>query len=46
VGNRMREFLADPIEIDAILVKGADKARSIAAPILAETKKQVGFWAP
>jgi tryptophanyl-tRNA synthetase len=46
VGDRMRAFLADPVEIDAILVKGADRARQVAAPVLAETKRAVGFWTP
>ena len=46
VGDRMRAFLADPVEIDAILVKGADRARQVAAPVLAETKRAVGFWKP
>ena len=46
VGDRMRAFLADPVEIDAILVKGADRARQVAEPVLAETKRAVGFWRP
>ncbi|HEX6860325.1 MAG TPA: tryptophan--tRNA ligase [Caulobacteraceae bacterium] len=44
VGEKMRGFLADPAEIDAILRKGADHARSVAAPTVAEVKKLVGFW--
>jgi tryptophanyl-tRNA synthetase len=46
VGTKMREFLADPVEIDAILLKGAHRARTIAAQVLAETKDRVGFWRP
>ena len=46
VGAEMRRLLADPGEIDRILAAGADHARSLAEPILAETKKLVGFWAP
>ncbi|OIN87076.1 MAG: tryptophan--tRNA ligase [Alphaproteobacteria bacterium CG1_02_46_17] len=43
---RMRELMADPAEIDRILVKGADKARVIAAPILEDVKSIMGFWKP
>ena len=45
VGDAMRRLMADPAEIDRILADGADRARAIAAPILAETRKIVGFWA-
>jgi tryptophanyl-tRNA synthetase len=41
---RMRGYLADPAQIDGILAEGAEKARAIAEPVLAETKKIVGFW--
>jgi tryptophanyl-tRNA synthetase len=41
---RMRGYLADPGQIDGILAEGAEKARAIAEPVLAETKKIVGFW--
>ena len=44
VGKKMRGFLADPVEIDAILVRGAHKARAVAVPVLEETKRAVGFW--
>ena len=37
VSARMRELVADPAQIDAILADGAEKARTIAAPVLAET---------
>ena len=46
VSDRMRRFLADPAEIDRVLVKGAETARAVADPIVEETKKIVGFWAP
>ena len=42
--ERMRRLMADPAEIDRILAAGADAARVIAAPVLAETKRLVGFW--
>ena len=44
IGDRMRGYLADPGEIDAVLAKGAADARNVAAPVLDETKKLVGFW--
>jgi tryptophanyl-tRNA synthetase len=44
VGERMRGLLGDPAVLDAILAKGAAKAREAAAPTLAEVKKLVGFW--
>ena len=40
----MRRLMADPAEIDAILTDGADRARAIAAPIMAETRRRVGLW--
>jgi tryptophanyl-tRNA synthetase len=44
VSETMRRYLADPAEIDRILAAGAARARAEAAPVLAETKKIVGFW--
>lgn len=44
ITGRMRELLANPDEIDRILVEGADKARAIAAPILKDVKSIMGFW--
>jgi tryptophanyl-tRNA synthetase len=43
IGDEMRRLMADPVQIDKVLRKGADKARAIAGPVLAETKKLVGF---
>jgi tryptophanyl-tRNA synthetase len=43
VNEQMRRLLADPAEIDRILVDGADRARAIAAPILKDVKEIVGF---
>ena len=45
IGGEMRRMLADPTEIDHILNAGAERAREIAAPTLAEVKKIVGYWA-
>jgi tryptophanyl-tRNA synthetase len=44
VGAEMRRLMADPAEIDRILAAGAERAREVAAPTLAEVKKIVGFW--
>ena len=35
---------ADPAQIDRILAAGAEKARILAAPVIEETKRRVGFW--
>jgi tryptophanyl-tRNA synthetase len=44
VSSTMRRLMADPAEIDRVLSAGAARARAMAAPILAETKRLVGFW--
>ncbi len=43
ITTKMRALLADTAEIDRVLADGATKARAIAAPVMAETKKLVGF---
>ena len=43
INAEMNRLLADPAEIDRLLAAGADKARAIAAPIMVEVKKMVGF---
>ena len=40
---RLEELNADHAAIDAILAKGADKARQLAAPMLEETYRAVGL---
>ncbi|MFO0437654.1 MAG: tryptophan--tRNA ligase, partial [Phenylobacterium sp.] len=45
VGEAMRRFLSDPAEIDRILSDGAERARQVGAPVLAEVKAAVGYWA-
>jgi tryptophanyl-tRNA synthetase len=42
----LRRLLADPAEVDRVLADGAERAREIAAPVLAEVKAIVGFWSP
>ena len=41
---RYREILADPAEIDRTLARGAEQADAIAAPIMDDVRKRVGFW--
>ena len=45
IAGKMRALLADPAQIDAILAEGAARADAIAAPILKDIKKMVGFSA-
>jgi tryptophanyl-tRNA synthetase len=44
VTAQMRRLMADPAEVDRVLVAGAERAGEVAAPILAETRAKVGFW--
>jgi tryptophanyl-tRNA synthetase len=44
VSDAMRRYLADPAEIDRVLRAGAEQATAVADPIVAETKRLVGFW--
>jgi tryptophanyl-tRNA synthetase len=43
IAEEMRRLLADPAEIDRTLREGAERARAIAAPVMAEAKRIVGF---
>ena len=44
ITQKMRALLDDPAEIDAALAKGAEKANSVAEPIIEEVRRVVGFW--
>lgn len=44
--ERVRGYLDDPAELDAVLAQGADKAREVASRTLAETYDRVGFLPP
>ena len=44
VSSKMRQLMDEPAEIDRVLAAGAQTASAIAAPILAETMRLVGFW--
>jgi tryptophanyl-tRNA synthetase len=46
VSDAMRRFLGDPAELDRILAAGAEAAAAVAEPVLAETRRLVGFWNP
>lgn len=43
IADEMRRLLAEPSHIDAILGEGAERAATIAAPIMREVKDVVGF---
>jgi tryptophanyl-tRNA synthetase len=43
VAGEMRRLLADPAEIDRILATGSQQARALAAPVMKEVKRIVGF---
>ncbi len=43
ITGEMRRLMADPAEIDRALSAGAERARAVAAPVIAEVKKIVGF---
>lgn len=46
VAAEMRRLMADPVEIDAVLAEGANRADAISAPIMREVRDVVGFWKP
>jgi tryptophanyl-tRNA synthetase len=43
VADDMRRYQADPGHVEAVLASGSARARAIAAPILRDVKKLVGF---
>ena len=44
IAVEMRRLNADPAALDSILKDGADRARAIAAPIMEDVRRVVGFW--
>lgn len=46
IGEEMRRLCADPASVDAVLRDGRDRARALAAPVLAEVHDAVGFLRP
>ncbi|MFQ3622387.1 MAG: tryptophan--tRNA ligase, partial [Acetobacteraceae bacterium] len=43
IASEMRRLLADPASIEGALRRGAERARALAAPTLAEVEETVGF---
>ena len=43
IGDEMRRLNNDPGAVDAILADGAERARALAEPVMAEVRKHVGF---
>jgi tryptophanyl-tRNA synthetase len=43
IAGEMRKLLADPAEIDRVLKSGTERAQTIAAPIISEVRRLVGF---
>jgi tryptophanyl-tRNA synthetase len=43
IAAEMRRLLTDPAEVDRTLAAGAEKARALAAPVVAEVKRVIGF---
>jgi tryptophanyl-tRNA synthetase len=46
IQDEMRRLMADPGHVDRILALGAERARVLAEPVLAEVKRIVGFLRP
>ncbi|GEP61482.1 tryptophan--tRNA ligase [Reyranella soli] len=46
VGAEMQRLMKDPGHVDAVMRNGAERARAIAEPILAEVYRTVGFLKP
>ncbi|MEE2565430.1 tryptophan--tRNA ligase [Hyphobacterium marinum] len=44
VSGEYARLMGDPAEIDRVLTAGAERARAVAAPVIADVKKRVGFW--
>lgn len=44
-GERTRAYLDDPAELDRVLATGAERARAVAAPVLADVYAKVGLVA-
>jgi tryptophanyl-tRNA synthetase len=46
IQSEMRRLVADPASVDAVLRSGAERARALAEPVIAEVKDIVGFLKP
>jgi tryptophanyl-tRNA synthetase len=46
IQDEMRRLMADPGHVDRILARGAERARALSEPVLAEVQRIVGFLRP
>ena len=46
IGAEMTRLTNDPASVDAVLRDGAERARAIADPVIAEVQEIVGFLRP
>jgi tryptophanyl-tRNA synthetase len=46
IGHEMKRLLSQPGEIDSVLRDGAERARALAGPVMAEVEDIVGFLRP
>ena len=44
IGQELARVNADPAQIDAVLKDGAERASAIAAPIMEDVRRIIGFW--
>jgi tryptophanyl-tRNA synthetase len=44
VATEMRRLMSDPAEVDRVLKDGAARAHAIAAPVMDDVRRIVGFW--
>ncbi|WP_417490123.1 tryptophan--tRNA ligase [Maricaulis sp.] len=44
ISDEFRRLVADRAEIDRILTDGAERARTVAAPVLKQAKQIIGYW--
>jgi tryptophanyl-tRNA synthetase len=46
VADTMRRLMNDPAEVDRVLRDGGERANAIAAPVMDEVRRVIGFWRP
>ncbi|MEM9146969.1 MAG: tryptophan--tRNA ligase [Pseudomonadota bacterium] len=46
IGKEIARLLADPAEIDRVLAAGAERAAALAAPVLRDAERAMGFLSP
>jgi tryptophanyl-tRNA synthetase len=44
IRDKREKLLADPAQLEKILLEGTERARAVAAETLSEVKKAVGYW--